>query len=132
MESFSSWLHSENYNLSQKGNVYRVADQSQEHREGSPSSALLNSRKTVRFTEPQRPPILPTTYTEQPSLLQPPPDFSSIAGYYGNYNSGHSTQIGSVSHDQMTTVPHSDDGSILMVPSKLPAMKFKPEDGSLV
>jgi len=126
MDSFSSWLHSENYNLNQKGNMYRVSELSEEHPEGSPSSTLLNARKTVRFSEPRRPPAMDAGYTNQPSLLQPPPDFSNVAGYYGTYPDD-------IYDDLRKSTTHDDsDGSILMIPGRLPVMKFKPEDGSLV
>ena len=46
MESFSDWVHSENYHLQQKGNMYRVQDPP------AGSSTGTASRKSVRFTEP--------------------------------------------------------------------------------
>ena len=124
MDSFSSWLHSESYNLNQRGNVYRVAEHGPDHGDGSPSSTLQSARKTVRFTEPQRPPVMPSTYTEQPSVLQPLPGFAHSHGYYGSFNGAYDNHINGVSFE--------NGGPVVMVPEVLSVETFPTNDGSLV
>ena len=132
LDSFSSWLHSESYNLNQKGNVYRVSEQCQELADGSPSSTLQNIRKTVRFSEPQqRSAITSTNHVEQPtSLLQPLPDFAHSHGYYGSFNGAYDNHINGVSFENGGPVVMIPE--VLSVPEVISVEAFPTNDGSLV
>ena len=121
MDSFTTWLHSESYNLNQKGNVYRVSEQNREHAANSPPSTLPNPKKTVRFSEPQEHITIPNSCcSDDSSLPPPPPEFSH--NYYDNQDAFYNEPLADVSYE--------NDGAIVIVPNKSTFTTF--QDGSLV
>ncbi|KAK2141621.1 hypothetical protein LSH36_1067g00036 [Paralvinella palmiformis] len=120
MDSFTTWLHSESYNLNQKGNVYRVSEQNREHGANSPAATLPNPKKTVRFSEPQEHINIPSNCSDDSSLPPPPEEFSH--NYYDNQDAFYGDQIGGVGYE--------NDGAIVVIPEKSTFTTF--HDGSLV